>query len=203
MPLVGSFAGASARAYGLGAGLPIVGDFESIQTITAGSAVASIEFTSIPATYTHLQIRWIARTNRVTYSVEDFAFQMNGRTTTAYYTNNALTCDGANPSVDFYGNTSGILGYLLGVASTSAANTNVFGVGITDILDYRNTDKYKTLITLTGMENNSATTNLTGAANFHSGGFLDTTAISSIKIAPKNGNSLTQYSSFALYGINA
>jgi hypothetical protein len=42
------------------------GDFQSIATVSVGSGgAANVEFTSIPATYTHLQLRWIAKTDRV------------------------------------------------------------------------------------------------------------------------------------------
>ena len=40
-------------------------DYESIATVSVGSGgAADVEFTSIPGTYTHLQIRWIARSAR-------------------------------------------------------------------------------------------------------------------------------------------
>ena len=205
MPLVGSFAGASARAYGLGAGIiPIVGDFESIQTITVGAGGSSfVEFTSIPQTYTHLQMRWITRTNRATYSTDDFKFQINGRTTAAYYTNHRTTGSGAAVTTENYPNSSALTGYLLGIPAAAGATTSVFGVGITDILDYKNTNKNKTLRSLSGMDNNSASANTLGYVTIQSGGFLDTTAISSIKILPGNGTLLSEYTSFALYGVNA
>ena len=47
-------------------GNPVImpGSYESIATVTVGSGgAASVEFTSIPSTYTHLQIRAIVRTN--------------------------------------------------------------------------------------------------------------------------------------------
>jgi hypothetical protein len=41
--------------------LSAVGDYESIATVTVGSGgAANVEFTSIPATYTHLQLRLLA-----------------------------------------------------------------------------------------------------------------------------------------------
>ena len=41
------------------------GSYESIQTVTVGlGGAANVEFTSIPATYTHLQIRGISKTDR-------------------------------------------------------------------------------------------------------------------------------------------
>jgi hypothetical protein len=45
--------------------LAAVGDFESIATVSVGSGgAADVEFTSIPATYTHLQIRGIGNCHR-------------------------------------------------------------------------------------------------------------------------------------------
>ena len=43
------------------AGNPQPGSFESIQTVTVASTAATVEFTSIPSGYTHLQIRGIAK----------------------------------------------------------------------------------------------------------------------------------------------
>jgi hypothetical protein len=44
---------------------PAGGDFESIATVMVGSGgAANIEFTSIPGTYQHLQVRMITRTAR-------------------------------------------------------------------------------------------------------------------------------------------
>lgn len=205
MPIVGSFAGASARAYGLGAGVtPIVGDFESIQTITVGSGgAANIEFTSIPQTYTHLQIRFIARDNRATYGSDDFKMQINGQTSANYYTNHRIYGTGASSGSEGYSTSSGIQGYLMGVPSASGSSANVFGVAIVDILDYRNTNKLKTFRSLSGVENNSSNGNTLGAVLLFSGTYLDTTAISSIKVSPGNGTLINQYSSFALYGVNA
>ena len=65
MPIVGSFAGASARAYGLGAGGVAIGDFESISTTVLTGNQSTIDFTSIPQTFTHLQLRIIGRNNLV------------------------------------------------------------------------------------------------------------------------------------------
>ena len=43
---------------------PVLYDFTSLQTVTVGSGgQTTITFSSIPPTYTHLQIRWLAREN--------------------------------------------------------------------------------------------------------------------------------------------
>jgi hypothetical protein len=187
MPIVGSFAGASARAYGLGAGGIQIGDFESIATITAGSAVPSIEFTSIPQTYTHLQIRGIARNSTSTSNVR---MQFNSDTAANYswhelYGDGSSTGVGAGTSVSFI--------YL----GSQIATADSFSPQIIDILDYANTNKYKTTRNLNGYENNSA-----GLSGFNSGNWRSNSAITSIKIYPA-ANNFTQYSTFALYGVKA
>jgi hypothetical protein len=64
------------------------------------------------------------------------------------------------------------------------------------ILDYANTNKYKTLRGLSGADNNGS-----GEIRFWSGLWQSTNAITSIKFFGNNGN-WQQYSHFALYGVN-
>jgi hypothetical protein len=188
MPIVGSFAGASARAYGLGAGgVPIVGDFESIQTIIAGSAVASIEFTSIPATYTHLQIRGIAK-NTVDTRNTNMTFNSD---TAANYTQHDLAGNGASASSAGFSSTNYIF------VGTQIVTANTFSVFVIDILDYANTNKFKTVRTLSGVDANGS-----GNIALISGVWRNSAAITSAKIVPQLNN-LAQYSSFALYGVKA
>jgi hypothetical protein len=59
-------------------------DFESIATTTVGAGGATtITFSSIPATYQHLQIRVLARTNR-SAGVDIMSMRMNGDTGNNY-----------------------------------------------------------------------------------------------------------------------
>jgi hypothetical protein len=59
MPILGVIASSRLVA-------PLVGDFESIATVTVGSggSLPMWIFTSIPATYSHLQLRLMARSSR-------------------------------------------------------------------------------------------------------------------------------------------
>jgi hypothetical protein len=191
MPIVGSFAGASARAYGLQTG-GAIGDFESIQTITVGSGgAANVEFTSIPASYTHLQIRGIVRRTSGSYDVDTFRFNND---TGANYSWHNFFGDSSNPNVNQGANQSSCYG-LVSLATTSGAN--MFGAVIVDILDYANTNKYKTSKAFAGVEDNTA-----GYSWFHSSNWRNTNAITSIKFTPAAGN-YAQYTSFALYGVKA
>jgi hypothetical protein len=190
MPIVGSFAGASARAYGLGAGV-LIGDFESIQTITAGSAVASFEFTSIPATYSHLQIRGITRSSS-TDNALDIQFNSD---TTSIYTRHNLEGDGSSAIST---NATSVAFSRLSVGALSTSGSNIFGSFVCDILDYRDTNKFKTIRTIGGFDNNGS-----GVVSLRSGVYRSTNAITSIKIFNNPGNNFAQYSSCALYGVKA
>jgi hypothetical protein len=82
--------------------------------------------------------------------------------------------------------------YVAIYAGTSAA-ASIFGAGIVDILDYANTNKYKTLRALAGVDFNGS-----GRVGLTSGLWQSTSAINAITL---EGSSFVQYSSFALYGI--
>lgn len=165
--------------------------FESIATVTVGAGgSAYAEFTSIPSTYTHLQIRSIAKSSTTAGRID---IQFNSDTGTNY-ANHFL--DGTGSSVSAGAETSNgkISIYYLMTAST---NANMFSGGVIDILDYKNTNKYKTLRALVGNDQNGS-----GDITLQSGLWQNTNAITSIKLTPQTGN-LAQYSSFALYGIKA
>jgi hypothetical protein len=187
MPIVGSFAGASARAYGLGAGVAI-GDFESIATVTVGTAVANIEFTSIPQTYTHLHIRAFVKSTTTSPYME---MQLNGDTATNY-SRHGLFGDGAGAAQTFGSPTVSYMNFGFG-----SINANIFGITIMDILDYSNTNKFKSTRTFTGTDFNGS-----GIAWMFSDNWRSTSAVTSIKVVPSLGN-FGQYSSFALYGVKA
>jgi hypothetical protein len=77
------------------------------------------------------------------------------------------------------------------------ANANIYGGHIVDILDYANTNKYKTTRFIGGVETNASSQSY---SNFGSGNWRNTNAITSIVLFPQSGT-FAQYSSYALYGI--
>ena len=78
----------------------------------------------------------------------------------------------------------------------------MFSVAIIDILEYNNTNIYKTIRTFNGFDTNNATTNINyETIGFTSGNWRSTSAITSIVLAPDSAVNFSQYSSFALYGI--
>jgi hypothetical protein len=165
--------------------------YESIATQTVGAtAVSSITFSSIPSTYTHLQIRIISRLSG-TGGARSNTIRFNSDTGTNYRSH-FLVGNGSSVS-SFDGGATTRLFNEVGANADNAAN--IFGSVIVDILDYRNTNKYKVTRTLGGLDTNGGV-----ELGFVSGLWLNTSAISTIDIIPETGN-YTQYSSFALYGI--
>lgn len=165
-------------------GVVAVGDYESIQTTTVGAGgSSSISFTSIPSTYKHLQIR-LSAINTTAFG--DIYMQFNSDTGSNYKAH-YLYGNGSTASAGVLTQTSIYAGFI-----STGSNT---GVGITDILDYTNTNKNKTTRTLMGADRNGS-----GDVALTSGLWLNTAAITSITIFPGT-NSFAQYSSFALYGV--
>lgn len=168
--------------------------YESIQTITVGAGgSSSIDFTSIPSTYKHLQIRaWVKGDsggdqdtnlrlgNGSADSGANYSFH-------SLYGNGATTAATGNAS-----QTKAVIGYNFAVGTP---NPNIGSVTVIDILDYADTNKYKTLRSLSGNDKNGA-----GFIGLYSGNWRSTSAVNVINIYPDAGN-FAQYSSFALYGI--
>jgi hypothetical protein len=163
--------------------------YESIATVSPTSGT-SVEFTSIPSTFTHLQIRGIGRTARA--SVED-GFYLRFNSTTTGYQDHHIYSTSTSSSFANTGSDTEIETYTL---PGNNAISNLYGSVIVDILDYANTNKFKTLKLLCGYSNNSSN----GRIEFVAGNWRNTSAITSITIIAGN-SSWVSPSTFALYGI--
>ncbi len=166
-----------------------LGNFFQIATTTLGSAQSSVEFTSIPADYTHLQIRAITKDSRGT-APNNVYMQFNADTSTNY-SYHGIIGNGTAASADAGATQSFVI---VGIDSTA---TSTFGAFICDILDYTNTNKFKTTRSILGYDANGS-----GTVRMWSGNWRSTSAITSIKLYADSGN-LSQYSSFQLYGVKA
>jgi hypothetical protein len=163
------------------------GAYESIATVTVGAGGSStITFSSIPSTYSHLQIRALYQ------SSSNAVIRFNSDSTYTNYRSHYLEGDGANISSGTVQNSS----YTGGLALTGIANTaSTFGAAIIDILDYANNNKYKTVKSLNGIDKNGS-----GYLDFDSSLWMNNSTVSSITLAGL-GLAFSEYSSFALYGI--
>ena len=169
--------------------------FESIATVTVGSGgVSSVSFTSIPSTYTHLQIRAIARTARTGQVGDFFKTTFNSDTGNNYAWHLIV---GTGSSAATAAGSSVAYAELNRFASADAS-ANVFGGVVLDILDYKNTNKYKTMRYLGGIDSNGS-----GEVQFGSGLWQSSSAITSITLTQSGAYNISQYSHFALYGIKS
>ena len=157
--------------------------YESIATVTLGSNSSSISFSSIPSTFTHLQVRYNVTSTSAT---GDIGIYFNDDTTNIY-SSHFLYGDGASTVAGGSANRS------LALAGIQGSSTSPAG-GVLDVLDYKNTNKNKTLKVLVGADYNGS-----GFIFLESTAWYSTAAIN--KITLYSGNNFTTNSKFALYGI--
>jgi len=178
-PILGIWASAASNAAST--------SFESIATTTVGAGgSASVTFSSIPSTYSHLQLRITALLS----GVDDVIIRFNSDSANNYMGHFLLGNGTAASAGQLFGGAYSGIGILYAPYSATPIPSN------TDILDYANTNKFKTTRTLYGTENNS-----TGRMQFNSGLWRSTSAVTNILVIPTSGATFSQYSSFALYGI--
>jgi hypothetical protein len=164
--------------------------FFQIATTTLNVAASSITFSNIPQDYTHLHIRGIARSTTAASSVNTilrFNSDTGANYASHYLTGNGSSGISGNETSSTYIYTGAV------IASTSLANS--FEACAINILDYSNTNKFKTVATLSGWDANGS-----GITGLWSGHWRSTSSVTSIILLP-NQNNFAQYSSFALYGI--
>lgn len=165
---------------------PSTTSYESIATVTVGSGGAStITFSSIPATYTHLQIRF-ATTNDSTQAT---FFRLNGDTG-SNYAYHYLYANGSTVAASGGGGNTGM--YI------GNHGTTIPEAGVIDILDYTNTNKYKTTRTLSGNDTNNTNNTSLG---LWSGLWQNTAAVNSVTLYCGGSSNFANYSIVALYGI--
>jgi len=154
-----------------------------IATTTVGStSVTNIEFTSIPNVYEHLQLRvFLFGVNATATGSINVQFNSD---TGSNYAFHLLQGYGAASSSN-----GRFFGYRGGIRTTYAT------AGVVDILDYSNTNKYKTMRGLVGNDFNGS-----GEIQLSSSLWQNTNTITSIKIYGSDQN-FGQHSTIALYGI--
>ena len=167
--------------------------FESIATATVGSSGSSeIEFASIPSGFAHLQLRCYAFTETNGHVM---VLRINSDTG-ANYTFHCINGNGGGGTGSAGGSTG--LTYARFFGSDVGTDTTNPTSAIVDILDYTNTNKYKTIRAISGCDNNGG-----GEVGIQSSLWINTSSITNIKIRLNSGANYSQYSHFSLYGIKA
>lgn len=197
MPILGTVASQFA-------GKPF-GSFESIATVTGLTSGQTFSFSNIPQTFTHLQLRAVSRVSLGSYTFSGYSMRFgNGSVDTgSNYSNHRFYTSGNNSIFADAGVNSSTLDGPFFTANNAIAS-NV-AVTIMDILDYSNTNKYKTFRMITGFENNGSgdsgwTANATAGIQFSSGAWRSTSGIDIISFS-MGGSAQNSVQHFALYGI--
>lgn len=165
--------------------------FIKIASVTVGSGGASsIDFTSIPSTYTDLCVKLSARTSGTLSRSESIYLRFNGVTTSSY-SDRYLQGSGSSASSG-----SGSTTYIyIGEQPQSPSTASTFGNAEIYIPNYAGSNN-KSLSVDNVQEDNQTTAYATLVAGLWS----NSAAITSIKVYPTLSN-FVQYSTATLYGI--
>jgi hypothetical protein len=168
--------------------------YESIATSVGAGTSASIDFTSIPATYTHLQIRFFLRSVTASTGNTWGSVSLNSDTTNSNYSMHQMNGDGATAAAQGFDSTSNFTRYAFMYPQASNTYSSWAG-GIMDILDYANTNKHKTIRTIHGDDRNGS-----GIVMLTSNRWGSASAVTAVSLIGTGGN-FAQYSHAALYGL--
>ena len=162
---------------------------ELISTAYGNGGSGVITFSSIPSTYKHLQLRWVAvlaaNNNSSPY------LQFNG-VATASYSRHAMVGTGSTA----YSTYNASQNWIMLSGDQAGLGTNPTA-GITDILDYVSSTNNKTVRNFASQALNSTSSK---EVNLTSGGFFSTSPISSITFN-SGGGTFTTATRVSLYGI--
>ena len=162
-----------------------------IASVTVGSGgAATIEFTSIPSTYTDLMLLSSTRDGTTADNNTEFKVKFNGSATS--YSNKYLQGNGSSASSGTYGTTF----LYTGESDGNTATANTFGSSSIYIPNYAGSANKSVSSDLTSEENTSVS-----FATLTAGLWSDSSAITSIQITC-NGT-WAQYSTAYLYGIKS
>jgi len=165
--------------------------FVKIQTVTVSTAVATIDFTSIPQTYTDLKIVLSVR-DAYAGPFDGVKITFNSNATGYSYREiegTGTTVTSANASSQTYGQA--------GTYNAATATASVFGSGEVYIPNYTSANNKS--FTVESVAENNATA---GYQKLMAQLWANSAAITSIQLAPYQPVNFVQYTSATLYGIS-
>jgi hypothetical protein len=181
----------SARGFGFGsAATAVAGDYESIQSFRiSNSTTTSFDFTSIPATYKHLQIRLFGQG----LTADDAIMKINNDSSSSYSWHELR----GNRSAAGTSGTANITGFsYIGRIPAASSGASYFGSLICNIPDYASTVRSKMFYSeIAGVDYSGG-----GVIGTHSGYYPSTSAITRLTITLQSGY-WSPYSECGLYGL--
>lgn len=176
---------------------PFTSAFESIATLNGDGTNIGVTFSNIPSTYTHLQIRVIARDTSAGTTASALSLRVG---------NGSVDSGSSYPRQSFYtnGTTTSAERFAANVAISTpngpvingSALANAHGAAIIDLYDYTSTTKNKSVRIFSGGNRGTA-----GAVIMTSGTWLNQSVIDTIYVY--SSNPLATTTKIALYGIKA
>lgn len=149
-----------------------------------------INFTSIPQTFTHLQVRAFIRS---TNSGNETVYARLNGDGSALYAQHSIFGDGASAGSSA---ASGTTFTDIAPMADASKTANVFTSLVWDLLDYTNTNKFKTYRTISGVDYNGS-----GSTWLASGLYRSTSPITTVTIGGAATVGLAAGSAIHLYGI--
>jgi len=169
--------------------------FELISTTVLGSATSSITLSSIPATYTSLQLRIVGRSANAT-QFDEIALSFNGDTG-ANYGNKYIKFETSNAPGQA-SDTGQTRIRILGITANTATANNFSALKM-DIIGYKNTNM-KTQVRGFGGATDFVSSWQSNASLF-AGLWNATTTVTSLTVATWSGSNLAAGTRVSLYGV--
>lgn len=159
--------------------------YEPIASVTLGAAAASVEFTGIPGTFSDLVLIFCGKHNSATQTIQ---LTVNGSATG--YSDTILSGNGTAAS-----STRHSSGTVIRLDNATGFNTTNPLTGIVNVMSYANTSVFKTFL--------ASVADPTNGVDRIVGLWRDTTAITSIKIAPGASTNLAAGFTASIFGVRA
>lgn len=166
-----------------------------ISKVTTAGSQATVPFSSIPGTYTHLRVLWQARFSDAA-TTEDLLLQLNGDSGTNYFSQLISATAASTPSAAQVVGTSAAH---VGLVTAASATANFAGSGVIWIPNYAGTTFNKQIFTTDGGWIGTASGNGNVQTWFDT--WNNTAAITSMTFSDAGGGNFVNGSVICLYGI--
>lgn len=172
--------------------------FELISSVTVGAGgAASIDFTSIPSTYTDLCVKYSLRTNYAASNADRIKLTFNGSSSAIYSSRDINAAGSGTPGSAARSGLGYFFAFEAGASTAATATSNTFSNSEIYIPNYAGSANKS--YSSDGVTENNATA---AEADLQAGLWASTAAINQITIVPYAGTLFNQYSTAYLYGIS-
>lgn len=172
------------------------GDLIKIQQIVTTGSQATVDFTSIPGTYSSIEFWWISRDTQGGTGVVGFDITMNNDTTAANYTS-VFRIGSQNASAVVSNIAASTKGVQIGAHPQDGNTAGMCGTGSVVIVGYASTTWHKRALANFGQDDASSN----GLCSQHTARWKSTTAVTRVTFNTE-GTAFKDGSIFTLYGRN-